>query len=158
MRVIPPAFPDTSTRSDGPDPVPSPAEPPATAIIGGSERLWHEVHERLTAFVAKRVDDPADVADLVQTVFLRAHQHMASIADEQRLLPWLFQVTRNAIADYYRAPVRRREIGGIAPDGALEGEPGPLHPADPHSASDDEPALRELAGCVRPLVQLLPPS
>src|SRR5215216_7316567 len=125
MRVIPPAFPDTSTRSDGPDPVPSPAEPPATAIIGGSERLWHEVHERLTAFVAQRVDDPADVADLVQTVFLRAHQHMASIADEQRLLPWLFQITRNAVADYYRAPVRRREIGGVGPDGALE--PGAGH-------------------------------
>jgi RNA polymerase sigma-70 factor (ECF subfamily) len=129
------------------------------------------VHERLTAFVARRVDDPADVADLVQTVFLRAHQHMASIADEQRLLPWLFQITRNAIADYYRAPVRRREIGGLAPDGALDlpggqrtgsaqppsGESGPLAMAGQPSMPDDESALRELAGCVRPLVELLPP-
>jgi RNA polymerase sigma-70 factor, ECF subfamily len=138
--------------------------------VGPSERLWHDVHDRLTAFVAQRVDDPADVADLVQTVFLRAHQHMASVADEQRLLPWLFQITRNAIADYYRAPARRREIGGIAPDGALElpgghgaaptlastGEPGLPHPAAPLTAPEDESALRELAGCVRPLVQLLP--
>jgi RNA polymerase sigma-70 factor, ECF subfamily len=136
-----------------------------------SEQLWHDVHDRLTAFVAKRVDDPADVADLVQTVFLRAHQHMESIADEQRLLPWLFQITRNAIADYYRAPARRREIGGVAPDGALDlpdgdqiasalspsGESSSNQPPDPRAASDDASALRELAGCVRPLVQELPP-
>src|SRR5687767_1299164 len=123
---------------------PHSAETPSASV---SEQLWHDVHDRLTAFVAQRVDDPADVADLVQTVFLRVHQHMASVADEERLLPWLFQITRNAIADYYRAPVRRREVGGVAPDGALDlpgghptaaslpqsSESGPLHPSDPRS-------------------------
>jgi RNA polymerase sigma-70 factor, ECF subfamily len=135
-----------------------------------SEQLWHDVHHRLMAFVARRVDDPADVADLVQTVFLRAHQHVASIADEQRLLPWLFQITRNAIADYYRSPARRREIGGVAPDGALDlpevhriasalptGESGSNQLPNPNAASDEASALGELAGCVRPLVQQLPP-
>ena len=135
------------------------APPPESRSAQVSERLWHEVHDRLTAFVAQRVDDRADVADLVQTVFLRAHQHLASIADEQRLLPWLFQVTRNAIADYYRSPARRREVGGVAPDGALDltddrGIVSSLHESPVWS---DETALRELAGCVRPLVQQLPP-
>lgn len=148
------------------------AKPSEAPSAGISEWLWHDVHERLSAFVAQRVGDPADVADLVQTVFLRAHQHVGSLDDEQRLLPWLFQITRNAIADYYRAPVRRREIGGVAPDGAIDlsaghgiaaaarpsGDPDRHHPADPRSATDDEPAVRELAGCVRPLLQLLPPS
>jgi RNA polymerase sigma-70 factor (ECF subfamily) len=169
-RATSPVRPDSAAV----DHVPQSSGHPVTVVAsGGSERLWHEVHDRLTAFVAQRVDDPADVADLVQTVFLRVHQHMASIEDEQRLLPWLFQITRNAIADYYRAPVRRREIGGVAPDGAVDlragqgtataagtsaENPEPLHPIDPRSASDDEPATRELAGCVRPLLQLLPPS
>src|SRR5687767_10869777 len=125
---------------------------PDAAPASVSAQLWHDVHDRLTAFVAQRVDDPADVADLVQTVFLRVHQHMASVADEERLLPWLFQITRNAIADYYRAPVRRREIGGVAPDGALDlpgghstaaslpepSESGPLDASDPRSTSDDD--------------------
>jgi RNA polymerase sigma-70 factor (ECF subfamily) len=144
----------------------APAEPRSARV---SEQLWHDVHDRLTAFAARRVDDPADVADLVQTVFLRAHQHVASLADEERLLPWLFQITRNAIADYYRSPARRREIGGVTPDGARDlpdahqiepitpssSEPGAHHL--PATASDDAAALRELAGCVRPLVQHLPP-
>ncbi len=134
-----------------------------------SEQLWYDAHDRLTAFVAQRVDDPADVADLVQTVLLRAHQHVASLADEERLLPWLFQITRNAIADYYRSPARRREIGDVAPDGALDLPDGhqiapsisPSGKSGAHqlgaTAPDDAAALSELAGCVRPLVQQLPP-
>ena len=138
-----------------------------------SEQLWRDVHERLTAFVAQRVDHPADVADLVQTVFLRAHQHMSALADEERLLPWLFQITRNAIADYYRSPARRREVGAVAPDGALQlppdgerfaaalsgsGQSGSTELPDPGAASDDASAMRELAGCMRPLVEQLPPT
>ena len=159
---------EVNVSMDNPVPAPDPTETPAARI---SEQLWHDVHERLSAFVAQRVDDPADVADLVQTVFLRAHQHVASLGDEQRLLPWLFQITRNAIADYYRSPTRRREIGGIGPDGGLDvadGDPiastvSPLgesasnqRPVS-HAASHEASALRELAGCVRPLMQELPP-
>jgi RNA polymerase sigma-70 factor (ECF subfamily) len=147
---------------------PHSAETPSARV---SEQLWHDVHERLSAFVAQRVDDPADVADLVQTVFLRAHQNVASLGDEQRLLPWLFQITRNAIADYYRSPARRREIGGIAPDGAPDlhdgdqidaalspsNEPGSNQPRDSYDAAEAS-ALRDLAGCVRPLLHELAPA
>jgi RNA polymerase sigma-70 factor (ECF subfamily) len=111
-----------------------------------AERLWREVHERLTAFVAQRIDDPADVADLVQTVFLRVHQHAAKVNDEEHLLPWLFRVTRNAIADYYRAPARRREV--------------PLDAAeDPVDGSDDDvvASTEALAACIRPLMERLAP-
>jgi RNA polymerase sigma-70 factor (ECF subfamily) len=164
------AIDDAGRPNDAPSVPARVLDPPDTRSVPVSEQLWHDVHDRLTAFVAQRVDDPADVADLVQTVFLRVHQHIASVADEQRLLPWLFQITRNAIADYYRAPVRRREIGGDVADGALDlpdedrivsefpapDEVAPLQLSGSFSASDEEPALRDLAGCVRPLVQLLP--
>src|SRR6187402_31811 len=115
-----------------------PAETPSARV---SEQLWHDVHERLSAFVAQRVDDPADVADLVQTVFLRAHQHVASLGDEQRLLPWLFQITRNAIADYYRSPARRREIGSVAPDGATDLHDG--HQIDAALSPSNEPGSNQ---------------
>jgi RNA polymerase sigma-70 factor (ECF subfamily) len=123
------------------------AAAPATDVRV-SEQLWHDVHERLTAFVARRVDEPADVADLVQTVFLRAHANVAAVTDQERLLPWLFSITRNAIADHYRSPARRREVTGDAADGALE-----------HGASDDAgdvTALADLSTCVRPMLQQLP--
>src|SRR5438045_9257949 len=71
--------------------------------------IWDTLHARLRAFVAGRLDDPADVDDIVQEVFLRVHQHLPALQQGDRLLPWIYQITRNAIADYYRAPVRRRE-------------------------------------------------
>jgi RNA polymerase sigma-70 factor (ECF subfamily) len=115
-----------------------------------SEQLWHDVHERLTAFVARRVDEPADVADLVQTVFLRAHANAGAVTDQERLLPWLFSITRNAIADHYRSPARRREVTGDDAEGALESG-APDEAADPT-------ALADLSTCVRPMLQQLPPA
>src|SRR5690606_27256274 len=53
---------------------------PSAALV--TERLWRDVHERLTAFVAQRVRESADVADIVQTVFLRVHRHLGSVEDE----------------------------------------------------------------------------
>ena len=164
---------ETAERADhAPPESPQAAETPA-ASAQVAEQLWRDVHDRLTAFVAQRVDHPADVADLVQTVLLRAHQHMSALADEERLLPWLFQITRNAIADYYRSPARRREVGAVAPDGALElppdgqrfaaalsgsGQSGSTELPDPDAASDEASAMRELATCMRPLVEQLPPT
>lgn len=117
---------------------------------GIPNELWHDVHERLTAFVARRVDEPADVDDLVQTVFLRAHANAGAVTDQERLLPWLFSITRNAIADHYRSPARRREVTGDDAEGALE------HGAP--TGTDDTGALAALAACVRPMLRQLPPT
>jgi RNA polymerase sigma-70 factor (ECF subfamily) len=142
-----------------------PSEPIRAPV---AERLWRDVHERLTAFVALRIDDPADVADLVQTVFLRVHRHAASVNDEDRMLPWLFQVTRNAIADYYRAPARRREVPLTVIDDshampADDGDAGTSEAASGFGVAavgrpdDEDDAIAGLAACVRPMVEQLPP-
>jgi RNA polymerase sigma-70 factor (ECF subfamily) len=142
------------------DPLPGQSAAPA------AERLWRTMHDRLTAFVAQRVDEPADVEDIVQSVFLRVHRHVGGVSDEARILPWLFQVTRNAIADFYRAPARRREVGpstgawlddaaGADGDESAHGLPGDA----PFAAGSDgeADALAELSSCVRPMVEQLSP-
>ena len=125
---------------------------------GLDESLLRDVHGRLTAFVARRVDNPADVGDIVQTVFLRLHERGASVAGDGRLVAWLFQVTRNAIADYYRAPSRRREVGLPSTDAENPGGDGPADPVSTASVSfgGDAEARAELASCVRPMVEGLP--
>jgi RNA polymerase sigma factor (sigma-70 family) len=75
-----------------------------------AEGIWYEFHDRLRAFIARRVDNEADVEDILQNVFLRVHQSIGTVQRADRLASWLYQVTRNAIADYYRASERRREI------------------------------------------------
>lgn len=138
------------------------ATAPGPAAALATERLWREVHERLTAFVAQRVREPADVADIVQTVFLRVHRHLGSVEDGSRLLPWLFQITRNAIVDHYRSPTRRREVSLPADDAARPDAGGPdARSSDGEfghfaAAEAEDTALAELSSCVRPMVERLP--
>jgi RNA polymerase sigma-70 factor, ECF subfamily len=120
-----------------------------------TQQIWSEFSDRLRAFIRRRVDSAADAEDILQDVFLRIHRHAGSLERQERLVSWLFQVTRNAITDYYRAPVRRRELPvGAPPD--LEQAAGQ---ADAWSEDEDEAfdqAGRELAHCLRPMLSRLP--
>ena len=128
-------------------------------MVNETEQIWHEFHERLHAFIGRRVDNEADVKDILQNVFLRLHQSLSTLNRADRLTSWLFQVTRNAIADYYRMSERQREI---PTDFTLETETGMdfAHPsiiidpldADIHRAK----VVEELSDCLRPITHHLP--
>jgi RNA polymerase sigma-70 factor (ECF subfamily) len=106
-----------------------------------SETLWRDYRTRLVAFVAKRVSDEATAEDIVHDVLVRAWDRRDTLRAADRFEAWLYQVTRNAIVDHYRA---RRPSEPLPPD--LAG------PAD----TSDRRALHELAGCMQPLVDTLP--
>ncbi|MCC7161505.1 MAG: RNA polymerase sigma factor SigZ [Anaerolineae bacterium] len=66
------------------------------------ESIWHEFSGNLRRFILKRVRDEQAADDILQEVFIKVHQHLGTLADETRLESWLYQITRNAIADHYR--------------------------------------------------------
>lgn len=113
-----------------------------------------EVRERLERFVARRVDDPDDAEDIVQDVFLRLQEHRGRIDRSGRVVPWLFRVARNAIADHYRGRSRRHEV-----ESAAEDDPA-FDTVDPREilqfGHDSGQAHRELAECIRPMLDGLP--
>jgi RNA polymerase sigma-70 factor, ECF subfamily len=114
--------------------------------------IWHEVHQSLRAFIAKRVADEASVEDLSQEVFVRMQRGLGGLKHESRLVAWIYQIARHAIIDYYRARNRQPERPvGLASD--LES----LHPASlPLESSKSSGQLRtELAGCLRPMIERL---
>src|SRR5215216_2509355 len=80
-----------------------------------TQQIWTEFADRLRAFIARRVGSTTDAEDILHDGFLRIHRHADSLQRRERLVSWLFQITRNAIADFYRAPVRRRELPAGAP-------------------------------------------
>ena len=120
-----------------------------------TELLWRELRDRLRAFIARRVDDPADVEDLLQEVFLRIHQHLSMVRDTGRLIPWIFRLARNVTTDYYRAASRRHEIPGH-PLRNREGDTGE-HESTSSLHSDEHTSHHyELAPCLTPLIERLP--
>lgn len=111
------------------------------------ENIWKSFHGRLHRFVESRVKNRADAEDILQEVFVRIHQGVGKLRDGDRLLPWLFQVTRSAIADHYRKAARRKEVPAD-----VEREP-----VAPHVTEDDPvEARRELARCMRPMLERVP--
>jgi len=84
---------------------------------------------------------------VLQDVFVRVHRQLESVNDPRRIISWIYQVTRNAIIDYYRKSGRRHEIpAGLSADiEALGGE----------RQEESSDSGSELAGCLRPMIERL---
>lgn len=124
----------------------------AMSMMPDSQNIWSEVQSGLQSFIAKRVADEAAAEDLSQEVFVRMQRGLSGLKKESRLVPWIYQIARHAIIDYYRARARQPERPiGLASD--LES----LHPASlPVESSEGSGQLRrELAGCLRPMIERL---
>jgi RNA polymerase sigma-70 factor (ECF subfamily) len=75
----------------------------AVKVVRTSEDIWNEFSRQLRGFILRRIPDPDDVDDILQDVFVKLHTRIDTLRDGDRLAPWLYQVARNTIADYYRA-------------------------------------------------------
>lgn len=67
-----------------------------------SEDYWVQYRDILLKFIQRRVDDPVLAEDLLQTVLLKAVERLHTVQQPDKLLPWLYQITRNTIIDHYR--------------------------------------------------------
>ncbi len=107
-----------------------------------TEQVWAEFSRRLRAFILARVTNEEDADDLLQDIFTKIHNNLHSLKDEGRLTAWVFQITRNTIADYYRQ---------------LKMESPEPTPAAGFVENQDEQALnREVAGWLEPMLGSLP--
>jgi RNA polymerase sigma-70 factor, ECF subfamily len=105
------------------------------------------VRARLHAFLARRVKSPEVADDLTQEVLLRLLQHRDTAVENSTA--WLYRVARNVLIDHYRSRASQRRLHAGDPATAatvLAEEP---------FAEDPQAAQRELAGCLRSLVDQL---
>ena len=100
--------------------------------------IWETFHVRLYRFILKRVSDEATADDILQEVFLKIHTRMHTLQADDRLEAWLYQITRHAIIDHYRRPVRLIQIDETLPAPASES-------AEPDAAEEIAASLREMA-------------
>lgn len=106
------------------------------------EPAWNELADTLRAFVARRVDPPEDVDDLVQTTLERALAGHPRLERPERLSAWVHRIARRAIADHYRARSRaRRRLAPLDPELA----------APPPATAGDEDRPAEVVAALLPL-------
>ena len=107
-------------------------------MIGAEARgAWKELERHLRPYVARRVASAADIDDLLQDIFVRMHQSLGSLRDEERFGGWVYRIANSAIVDKAR---RRAHSGLVELSGDIL--------ADTDSSAVDQELQSELSECV----------
>lgn len=69
--------------------------------------LARQVRDRIRGWARRLTGDQDEAEDIAQDVLLRLHARLHSVADQRRLVGWLYRVTHNVAHDR-RALMRRR--------------------------------------------------
>jgi RNA polymerase sigma-70 factor (ECF subfamily) len=63
---------------------------------------WLKTQNELRTFVYKKVRDKFLAEDIVQDVYLKVYSQIGSLKASEKITGWIFQITRNVIADHFR--------------------------------------------------------
>src|SRR5260221_10061314 len=110
-------------------------------MTAASEHLWEMFSVPLHQFIRRRVSDPHSAEDILQDVFLKIHTRIDTLHQQDRVAAWIYQIARNAIADYYRAQRPTIDL--------------PETLALPDDIAEED-VVRELLPCVAAMVDALP--
>jgi RNA polymerase sigma-70 factor, ECF subfamily len=108
------------------------------------DKIHAEFHTLLYQYIAARIKDRDDAADVLQEVFIKISSKLDSLADSSKLRSWIFTVTRNAIIDFYR-----KNSGNNTTDLTDK-------IADETSAEADVDITKGLDKCLKGFIQELP--
>ncbi|GAA2633963.1 RNA polymerase sigma factor [Paractinoplanes durhamensis] len=83
----------------------------ATADEDRFRHIYAGNFEHLLAYATRRVDQPADAADVVAETFLVAWRRHRDIPDGAEARLWLYGVARRVLSNHLRGGVRRDRLG-----------------------------------------------
>ena len=108
---------------------------------------WRALEAALRPFVTRRVRAEADADDVLQDVFLRMQRGLPELRDDERFGPWVYQVTRSALAEHHRTAARH-PLAIEPPDDAEAPDAAP--------EDDDADVARRVASSLSLFVSMLP--
>ena len=66
------------------------------------ESVWNEFSGQIRSYLLGKVNRKDDADDLLQDIFIKIHNNLGELKDEKKLAPWIHQIVRNSLTDYYR--------------------------------------------------------
>lgn len=104
------------------------------------EQIWVDLHEELRKFIFSKVRDMSICEDILQDVFVKIQLNIHTLSNHSKLTSWVYQITRNTIADYYR---RHTALSGVSYYELAEEE-------------TEEPLYQRLSNCINQKIHKLP--
>ncbi|WP_307834099.1 RNA polymerase sigma factor [Paractinoplanes lichenicola] len=74
-------------------------------------RAYERDFDSLLAFATRRVEQPADAADVVAETFLVAWRRRTEVPADDETRLWLYGVARLVLSNHHRAGLRRERLG-----------------------------------------------
>ncbi|MBC5775494.1 RNA polymerase sigma factor SigZ [Pontibacter sp. KCTC 32443] len=65
---------------------------------------------QLKGFVQKRILDKDEANDILQQLYLKVYKHCEQLPEVKNMKAWLYQITRNAVYDFFRESSRYQTI------------------------------------------------
>ena len=103
------------------------------------EEVWKEHQDKLSFFIRSRISNRCDADDLLHDLFLKVKTQSGTLRDRTKARSWIYQITRNAIVDYYRRHGKTVELPENLAEIKKEKDPWNL-----------------ISRCVRPFIEELP--
>ena len=64
---------------------------------------WNSLYVELLSFVLAKVKDRPTAEDIVHDVFIKVHNKSHQLKEADKIVGWIYQITRNTVADHYRS-------------------------------------------------------
>lgn len=104
------------------------------------EFIWRDLHLELSRFIESKIPNKEGAQDILQDVFVKVHLNLDQLKDSSKLTSWIYQITRNAVADYYRKESANSKLDGH------------VLPED----ENEEPLYTSLSECINSKIDQLP--
>ncbi|MEE9361127.1 MAG: sigma-70 family RNA polymerase sigma factor [Cellulophaga sp.] len=79
-------------------------------------KIWKIHKSPLLNFIKTKIDDAHIAEDILQEVSIKLFDTLKREIEIKNYKTWLFQVSRNTIADYYRKDIKRSELSINQPE------------------------------------------
>ncbi|WP_106794170.1 RNA polymerase sigma factor SigZ [Aquimarina sp. Aq78] len=101
--------------------------------------VWNDMNDRLINFVNGKVNDSEITKDIVQDVFLKVFTKFDTLKNKEKLVSWIYQITRNEIISHFRKIKYNRTSKDFET-----------------SETSNETLTSELIDCLSPFINSLP--
>lgn len=103
------------------------------------QEIWIDLHQELKKFISGKVKDIDATEDILQNVFLKIQLNIHTLTDCTKLTAWVYQITRNTIADHYRKTNLEVQLDGF----------------DLAEQDNEEPLYHSLSNCINQKINKL---
>jgi len=103
------------------------------------EHVWQDYQQALKSFLHTKIENKADIDDLMQEIFIKTYQNLHLVKDISKVKSWLFQVANNTIIDFYRARAKQQNQTETS-----------------QILAETEQVKHDLMNCLAPFIQNLP--